>query len=257
MIWRVVAVLAVLFWAMMSGLLVRDVYFPEASRFATVPPKFVVDLFLRQSETFGSSLQLFHHREKIGHATFQVSRRIKPNHATVYDILARGIVERQEGTVGHAVEATWNVACILADAERWQHLSLEAAFPARDASLKIAWIENQAAPEVLVKQGQRVIMTTQDAKMILGSGESGVMAMLSMLGGVPNAKTSPSTERTHLIAREGLMTLAGRNRKCYILVLPLFGQHQVTLLFTEAGELARIDLPEGYSLLEPTIHGLQ
>ena len=36
-----------------------------------------------------------------------------------------------------------------------------------------------------------------------------------------------------------------------------FGPHEVTLLFTEAGELARIDLPDDYSLLEPTIHGLQ
>ncbi len=78
MIWRAAPILAVLFWAVMSGLLVRDVYFPEASRFATIPPKVVVDRFLRQSETFGSSLHLYHHREKIGHATFQVSRRIKP-----------------------------------------------------------------------------------------------------------------------------------------------------------------------------------
>jgi hypothetical protein len=50
MIWRVAAILAVLFWAVMSGLLVRDIYFPEASRFAVVPPRMVIELFLRQSE---------------------------------------------------------------------------------------------------------------------------------------------------------------------------------------------------------------
>ena len=64
MIWRVAAVLVVLFWAVMSGLLVRDVYFPEASRFAAVPPRMVIDLFLRQSEVFGSTLHLHHHRER-------------------------------------------------------------------------------------------------------------------------------------------------------------------------------------------------
>ena len=257
MIWRVVAVLAVLFWAVMSGLLIRDVYFPEASRFAELPPKVVVDRFLQHSETFGSSLHLYHHREKIGHATFQVSRRIKPNHATVYDILARGIVERQEAGEQRAVEATWSIACILADAERWQHLNLEATLPLRDASLRLAWSEHEATPEVLVKHGERVIMSSQDVQRLLGGGEGGTLALLSMLGGMPKGQTNSPPEQTRLHAREGLMTLAGRERRCFVLTLPLFGPHEVMLLFTEAGELARIDLPDGYSLLEPTIHGLQ
>ncbi len=257
MIWRAAAILAVLFWAVMSGLLIRDVYFPEASSFAEVPPKVVVDRFLRQSDTFGSSLHLYHHREKIGHATFQVSRRIKPNHAVAYDILARGIVEHQEDDDRRAVEATWSVACILADAERWQHLNLEASLPLRDASLKLAWSEHEATPQVLVKHGQRVIMNSQDVQRLLGAGENGTLALLSMLGGMPNSRKNSPPEQTRLHAREGLMPLAGRERKCFVLMLPIFAQHEVTLLFTEAGELARIDLPDGYSLLEPTIHGLQ
>lgn len=257
MIWRAAAILAVLFWGVMSGLLVRDVYFPEASRFAEVPPKVVVDRFLRQSESFGSSLHLYHHRERIGHATFQVSRRIKPNHATVYDILARGIIERREGAEQHAVEASWSVACILADAERWQHLKLEASFPLRDASMKLAWNEHETTPEVLVKHGERVIMNSQDVQRLLGGGEGGTLALLSMLGGMPKGQMNSPPEQTRLKAREGLMPLAGRERRCFVLTLPIFGPHEVTLLFTEAGELARIDLPDGYSLLEPTIHGLQ
>ena len=35
------------------------------------------------------------------------------------------------------------------------------------------------------------------------------------------------------------------------------GMYEVKMIFTEAGELARIDLPDDYVLLEPTIHGLQ
>lgn len=256
MIWRVAAVLVVLFWAVMSGLLVRDVYFPEASRFAAVPPRMVIDLFLRQSEVFGSTLHLHHHRERIGHASFQISRRIKPNHQTVYDMLARGVVEQPAELGGHGIEASWSVACILADAERWQYLKLEAQFPARDASLKMVWSQELATPEVLVKHGDRVIMNSQDVKLLLGSGKDGALAMLSMLGGgMPKEGAAP--EATQLRAREGLMLLAGRERKCFVLTLPLFGQHEIQMIFTEAGELARIDLPDSYALLEPTIHGLQ
>lgn len=257
MFWRLAAILAVLFWAVMSGLLVRDVYFPEASRFTRVPPRMVVDLFLRQSDSFGSQLHLYHDRERIGHASFQISQRIKPNHKTVHDILARGVVEQIEGDGRRRVSATWNFACILADAERWQHLQIQAEFPEREASLKLAWNEHESSPEVLVRHGGRVIMNSQDVKMILGAGEGGAMAMLSLFGGGGLAQLGEKPKETALHAREGLMMLAGRQRKCFVLTMPVIGPHEVTLRFTEAGELARIDLPDGYSLLEPTIHGLQ
>jgi hypothetical protein len=130
----------------MSGLLVRDVYFPEASRFAMVPPRVVIDLFLRQSDSFGSTLHLYHHREKIGHASFQISRRIKPNHQTVHDMLARGVVEQMEDDGRRHRVRLWNVACILADAERWQHLEIRAEFPARNASMKLAWVKTRPPP---------------------------------------------------------------------------------------------------------------
>ena len=262
MIWRVAAVLAVVFWAVMSGLLVRDIYFPEASRFAIVPPRMVMDLFLQQSEDFGSTLHLYHQREKLGHANIQVSRRIKPSHQTVYDIIAHGVVE--QGTPGEPIRsivATWSLGCILADAESWQQLILKASFPQRDASMQLSWNEKQTTPEVMVKQGERVVMNSQDVKMLMsmGTGQGGTLAMLSMLGGnVPKTSVPPNkSEAMKLQAREGMMVLAGRQRKCFVLTLPIMGMYEVKMIFTEAGELARIDLPDDYVLLEPTIHGLQ
>ena len=262
MIWRVAAVLAVLFWTVMSGLLLRDVYFPEASRFALVPPKVVLELFLRQSDAFGSTLHLYKHKEKIGHASFQISRRVKPGDEVAYDVLARGVVEETvpEKNAQRTV-ATWNVSCVLADAERWHHLAVAANIPQHDVSLKIGWNEGQSVPEVLVKQDGRVVVGTQDVAMLmkLGAGTDGAFSMLSMLGGSPGqpAKAPVKPGDTQLQAREGILVLAGRERKCYVLTLPVLGQQELKMIFTEAGELARIDLPDGYSLLEPLIHGLQ
>lgn len=267
MIWRVAAVLAVIFWAVMSGLLLRDVYFPEASRFAVIPPKVVIDLFLRQSDAFGSNLHLYHHKEKMGHASFQISRRMSPNNEVAYDVLARGIVEQplpEEGK--RQVIASWSVSCILAEAERCKHLAIAAEFPEHQASMKMTWKENDAAPEVLVKQGGRVLMNTQDVQMLMamGVGKDGPTSMLSLLGmgqlSKPPAGAAdppPPSAPTRLQAREGLMVLAGRERKCYILTLPVFAEQEIKMIFTEAGELARIDLPDSYMLLEPLIHGLQ
>jgi hypothetical protein len=261
MIWRVAAVLTVFFWAVMSGLLVRDIYFPEASRFAVVPPKMVMDLFLRQSETFGSTLHLYHQHEKIGHANFQVNRRIKPDRQTVYELVAHGVVEQADpDAIGSSVTATWSLGCTLADAERWQRLTIKAAFPQRDASLRLSWQEKQSSPDVLVKQGARVVVNSQDVKMLMGmgAGQDGVLAMLSLLGGsLPKTSVQPQPNAMKLQAREGQMVLAGRQRKCFVLTLPILGAYEVKMIFTEAGELARIDLPDDYALLEPAIHGLQ
>lgn len=262
MIWRMAAVLAVVFWAVMSGLLVRDIYFPEASRFAVVPPRMVMDLFLRQSETFGCTLHLFHQREKIGHANLQVNRRIEPNHQTVYDLIAHGAVEQvMPDDQIHTIVATWSLGCTLADAERWQNLTIKASFPQRDASMRLTWNETQSAPEVMVKQGGRVVMNSQDVKLLMGmgGGQDGALAMLSMMGGaLPKTSGQPDNkDAMKLQAREGMMMLAGRQRKCFVLTLPVLGVHEVKMIFTEAGELARIDLPDDYVLLEPTIHGLQ
>lgn len=257
-----VAVLAVVFWAVMSGLLVRDIYFPEASRFAIVPPRMVMDLFLRQSEAFGCTLHLYHQREKLGHANIQVNRRIKPNHQTVYDMIAHGVVEQvTPGELMRSIVATWSLGCTLADAESWQQLNFKASFPQRDASMQLSWNEKLTTPEVMVKQGERVVMNSQDVKMLMsmGAGQNGALAMLSMLGGnVPKTSAQPDkSEMMKLQAREGMMVLAGRQRKCFVLTLPIMGMYEVKMIFTEAGELARIDLPDDYVLLEPTIHGLQ
>ncbi|WP_449067029.1 hypothetical protein [Prosthecobacter sp.] len=246
----------------MSGLLLRDVYFPEASRFAIVPPKVVLELFLRQSDAFGSTLHLYKHKEKIGHASFQISRRVKPGDEVAYDVLARGVVEEAVPEKNaHRTLATWNVSCVLANAERWHHLAVAANMPRHEVSLKIAWRESEPVPEVLVTQGGRVVVGTQDVEMLmkLGAGKDGALAMLSMLGGgqAQPGKVPTKSDDTQLQAREGILVLAGRERKCYVLTLPVLGQQEVRMIFTEAGELARIDLPDGYALLEPLIHGLQ
>lgn len=256
-------VLAVAFWAVMSGLLVRDIYFPEASRFAVVPPRMVMDLFLRQSESFGCTLHLYHQQEKIGHANLQVNRRINPRHETVYDLVAHGAVEQvMPDEQVRTIMATWSLGCTLADAERWQNLAIKASFPQRDASMRLSWSETQPTPEVQVKQGERVLMNSQDVQMLMGmgAGQESALALLSLMGGgmpKPGAPTAAAQEAMKLQAREGMMMLAGRQRKCFVLTLPVLGMHEVKMIFTEAGELARIDLPDDYVLLEPTIHGLQ
>jgi hypothetical protein len=59
-----------------------------------------------------------------------------------------------------------------------------------------------------------------------------------------------------LSAREGIVEMAGRERKCFIVSIPLPAEQSIRLLFAETGEIARIELPQDYVLMEPMIHGV-
>ena len=48
MFWRFLTAIIIVFWAVMTGLMIRDVYFPDHSRFAVVPVSMVFDLFLSE-----------------------------------------------------------------------------------------------------------------------------------------------------------------------------------------------------------------
>jgi hypothetical protein len=67
---------------------------------------------------------------------------------------------------------------------------------------------------------------------------------------------SAQTAQIQVSAREGLIELAGRERKGYELTLAMAGESVIRAVFTQAGELARVDLPQSYQLLEPSVHGI-
>jgi len=83
-----------------------------------------------------------------------------------------------------------------------------------------------------------------------GAVGSWAQALAPLTGDLPEAGTF------HFTAREGGITLAGRERRCFLVTAPLPGGQQVRMIFAETGELARIDLPQDYRLIEPLIHGM-
>ncbi|MDZ4289150.1 MAG: hypothetical protein U0984_14385, partial [Prosthecobacter sp.] len=92
MLWRSISAAIVLFWAVMTGLIIRDAYFPDSSRFAGVPPRMVFDLFLSQAGTFNNQLHLYHEKQKIGHAHFAINLLKEEPGPPVYALIAHGSI---------------------------------------------------------------------------------------------------------------------------------------------------------------------
>ncbi len=258
MIWRAAAALAVVFWAVMTGLLIRDVYFPDESRFAEVPPGLVLDRFLKQAEINANTLHLYHGSEKIGHANLTIGSSRATSGGARYHWLARGVVERLQAK-GERIDATWEVNGMSDAKGDWLHMEIAVALPKQQASLKVVWLEGEKFPSVKVMQDGKAVVDTQHAGVLMALGLAGMQggaggAWAEVLA--PLKGGSPEAGAFHFTAREGGITLAGRERRCFLVTAPLPGGQQVRMIFAETGELARIDLPQDYRLIEPLIHGM-
>ena len=247
MLWRVLSALVILFWAGMTGLLIRDTYFPEESRFTEVPPRVIWELFLNQSEHFNTTLHMYRDKERIGHASFQVTRTpdtVEP----VYELFATGVVEKAEGDLRRS-DVTWRAMVDLANGERCTSLDVIGRWLTQDVSVALRW-KPEEAPEVEVRRGDELVMDSAMARsmMALGGGAALPLDSLGALGAMGGMQ---------MRSREGSMALAGRQRKCYVMEISFGEAMKAEAIFTEVGELAMIKLPEGLRLLEPTVFGLQ
>lgn len=256
MLWRILSAVIVLFWAVMTGLVIRDTYFPDQSRFAIVPPRFVLDLFLTEAAAFNNMLHLYHEQQKIGHTTFTIRRDGGESEMPVYAVLATGSVNiQQPGQTGQ--ELTYRLTGELEDAERWLSFDLELKAMTADVHAKIAWKRGDKLPEIEVKQAGKLVMNTQLLQTLMalpgaGLGSAGGIDWMSLI-----PKAQEGSMALPLVAREGIMELAGKQRRCYIVTLKVLQKEEVRVYFTEVGELARIELPQDYRFVEPLMHGLE
>jgi hypothetical protein len=242
MFWRISGAFVVMFWAVMAGLLVRDAYFPGESVFAAVPPKRVLDLFLDHRSLL-STLHLFKEKEKIGHASFTVNMD-EDDAPRMYELQGSGMIEGHALPDSDAGNIAWQLALKLADGKKPEEMILRVNMDAAKVAVLVVWKADEARPFFEVRRDGAVI-----------ADAATVAAMMPMLAGSLGS-ASAQTAQIQVSAREGLIELAGRERKGYELTLAMAGASVIRALFTQAGELARVDLPQGYQLLEPSVHGI-
>lgn len=254
--WRFLSALILLFWAVMTGLIIRDTYFPDQSRFAAVPPRFVFDLFLAEAAAFNNSLHLYKGEEKIGQTNFSIRREEGNPGRPVYAVLASGSMDLPASSrPGGRQDVSFRLVAELVNAEEWTALDMDISSPAAGMDAEIRWKEGESAPDFRVKKDGRTLVdsSTLSSFMAVQGALGGRSGLLSQAARLQDAGSGSSP----LTAREGLMELAGKRRRCYVVTLKVLGSEEVRMLFTEAGELARIDLPQGYRFIEPMMHGLE
>jgi hypothetical protein len=253
--WRFPVILVTLFWMVMAALLVRVTYFPEGSQFAQVPPSEVFKIFLDRSGTLSTNtLHLYHGEKKLGHAILTPRRSESGTGNWDYLLVLSGIIDRGAlDTVNSTV--AWRLNLHLRGGEHWGGASGQIRLPEESKIFEFDWPAESPVPRFSLRDHGNLVVDDGALRLMLGSWN---VDSLEGKGAPVGGRHLPGdqAELIKVKAREGHKNIAGQSRKGYFIEFLITDHYRARAFFTETGELAVVELPEGYRALEPVIHGL-
>lgn len=258
MLWKSVTALIVLFWAVMTMLLVRHTYFPDDGVLSEVPVAQVLQRVVQNRQPMRNTLQLLQGTKRIGHADLSISEWREP-----LDPKPQGWAWQAGGMVDGAATGTpnahlsWRFEGNLATDQTWDQINLAVRVTATDTNLFVSWKRGQESPTIEVRRGGKLIMDTQAALEQAKQEQGLANGLTSFLPGFMGSQKLSLEKSIHIVANESRLPLAGKPRKGYTLTLSLLSLYQAKAHYTEAGELTRIDLPRGLLLIDPLLEGLE
>ena len=257
MLWKSVSALIVLFWAVMTVLLVRHTYYPDEGLLSEVPVESVLKRVVHNRQPMRNTLQLLQGNQRIGHADLSISEWREP-----LESKPLGWAWQAGGMVDGAATGTpnkplsWRFEGRQANDQTWDQISLAVRATATDTNLFVSWKRGQESPVIEVRRSGKLIMDTQ-AALEQAKKEQGIAGGLTtFLPGFMGGQKLSLERSIHLAAHESRLMIAGKPRKGYTLTLSLLSLYQAKAHYTEAGELTRIDLPRGLHLMDPLLEGL-
>ena len=256
--WRVISILIVMFWAVMTTLLVRYTWFPEGSAFAQVPPRVVLKQILEQSSAVStaSTFHIYRQDRKLGQASVSCRRLPTKVDATEagFSVRLDGVLDK--GSLGNMEETySFGVELKLRDVEHFAGIRGHVRMEKGRTLTAFTWEPGASQPSITVKREGKMVLDDQLIQPMIAQmlGGGGAENLAGNLGVAPEADVGSLVE---LKARETVKVFAGQKSKGYTLEWIIMNRWRVRAFLTEAGELALVDLPEGYRLVEPVIHGL-
>lgn len=254
--WRTISLLVIGFWLVMTSLLVRFVWFPEGTHFSEVPPATVLRHFLEQSSAVSTSMNtsgslvVFHYDQKIGIANLHCTR-LRPG--------AQDFMVRMEGFLDKNAmpftteKVSWTLSLKLLNVDQFGELEGKIRVERTPWQTKFRWEKGHRLPTVNVRAPEESGINDAMIQLMLVQALAG--------GGVPGmpvdaAAAAGADGLFRIRARESVMEFAGQKSQGHLLEFTILDRWKARAFITEAGEFVLLNLPEGYRLVEPVIHGL-
>jgi hypothetical protein len=250
MLWRLFTGFIITFWLVMTVLLVRVTYYPEGSQFAKVPPSTIFKMFSERGSD-PLPVHIYHGAKKTGYASVTL-HRVKPEDGTGdYVVTIQATLDRG-GLDFVDSQVVGNLNLEMHGMERWGGMHGFLRMPDVRTAFDFNWPENESLPKFNLRTGG----TTLDDKVLrvmmpFMAGPDGVHPPPGV-----NLPTIDPQSSLQLTAREGVMTLAGQKRHGYVMELAIMDKRRAKAFFTEAGDLALVEMPDGWRALNPVIYNL-
>jgi hypothetical protein len=239
----------VVFWALMCTWLVQQSYFSPTAVLEDVPLSTILQRAATVPLQSRNTLMLIRdQKEQLGHADIQVQRVTDPD-TTHYDLQTGGMI-KGESWGEPAAGITWRVEARLDAAEQWQSLSLVGRSSSTDTNVSIKWQRDDKQPMVEVTRAGDVVMDTQAIMAQAGMSMGGIG-----LGGMGAFGNQNASEAVTVKSQRGLIPIANELRDGFVVTVSAMGIYEAKAYFLETGELARVDLPQKWQLLDPLVIG--
>jgi len=255
--WTLFKGLVILFWLTTTVLLVRNVYFPPNHQLHEIPAGVVMKGFLDHGAEL-NAMQIFHNNEKIGHAVV-TPRKVKPSDpASDYILTFSGSLEPNTVPSVQGM-VSWSVEIRLKGEADWSGVGGLVRFS--QSVLDFHWDRGEKFPHFVLKQNGQWKMDDRTAAPWLAQGMLGPQVASLLQAPAKDKEAAPAAaEEDGLIkvhSQEGILILAGQKRRGYMIDLTFMDTYHMRAMFTEAHELALVELPEGYKLEDSNVYNLE
>lgn len=261
MLWKCVTALIILFWAVMTTVLVRHTYFPDEIKLTAIPATKLLEIAAQHRNITRSTLTLMHQGKPSGLADLAISEWREPMEA-----VRRGFHFQAGGSIvvtgkddPMPSNVSWRFDGDLKEAGGWKSLALAVRSPVTDTNVFLTWKQGDEMPKIEVMNKGKITMDTK-AALEMARSQQGVSAGMGMMGSMlPGFLGNQTVSLENLIqvqAESGIISMAGKQRSGLLLTLALMGFYQAKAFYTEAGELTRVDLPQGWQLIDPLLAGI-
>ena len=250
--WTFIKTLIICLWLVSTVLLVRHEYFPETDRMAPVPIRAVMKAFLEHGAE-QNSMHLFHDGQKIGFAAANAKVVAGDKGEKDYTMQIAGTIEKG-GTPWFEGTLSWRLDLKLKNGEDWNGMKGFLRMPDEMRVVDFNWERGQRFPHFVARQ-KGVITLTDENPMVT----TALMGMGTGMVPLPGGMTMPTTEEGLLKVdcHQGLLTLGGQKTRVNVIELTFMEQYSIRAFFTELGELAIVEMPEGYRLMNDVIYNLE
>lgn len=242
---KIVFICLLMFCLSMTSWLFYSVYFRKDLFQEEVPFSIILRKFLREAADI-TTLHVYHHETKLGFASVN-TRPVNVNQKDDYFVLVSGFL--QKGVIPNVEDDTmWRVDFRIDNYEVWNGSTGQVRMPKLGNTFDFKWMKGEKLPTFQLKQSGVVLA---DEKM-LGPLISQNLGLMQMSQAGIDPQTLTMEQSTHM----GSLEIAGQKRRGYFWELFIAKRWKVRAFFTEAGQLAVVDFPNGYRLLEPIMYGL-